>query len=144
MLSLDLNRTPTSRSHETQPTIAGVVLCLNEAANLPRCLASLAWCDELLVVDSGSQLRPATVRVVCFESVGRRGRSPALARTRATRDSVVTEKLMQMRRRRTQPGHGIGLKSDRGRQQGSITGQFKWTCQFLLDGDQLVAVGPET
>ena len=31
-----------------------MVLCLNEAANLPRCLASLAWCDELLVVDSGS------------------------------------------------------------------------------------------
>ena len=33
---------------------AGVVLCLNEATNLPRCLASLGWCDELLVVDSGS------------------------------------------------------------------------------------------
>ena len=54
-MNLDLTRTPTSRSHETQPTVAGVVLCLNEAANLPRCLASLAWCDELLVVDSGSQ-----------------------------------------------------------------------------------------
>jgi glycosyltransferase involved in cell wall biosynthesis len=31
-----------------------VVLCLNEAPNLPRCLQSLAWCDEALVVDSGS------------------------------------------------------------------------------------------
>ena len=31
------------------------MLCLNEVTNLPRCLASLAWCDELLVVDSGSQ-----------------------------------------------------------------------------------------
>ena len=31
------------------------MLCLNEAANLPRCLASLSWCDERLVVDSGSQ-----------------------------------------------------------------------------------------
>lgn len=31
-----------------------MVLCLNEAANLPRCLASLAWCDERLVLDSGS------------------------------------------------------------------------------------------
>jgi glycosyltransferase involved in cell wall biosynthesis len=30
------------------------VLCLNEAPNLPRCLQSLAWCDEGLVVDSGS------------------------------------------------------------------------------------------
>ena len=38
----------------TNSTIAGVVLCLNEATNLPRCLASLGWCDEVLVVDSGS------------------------------------------------------------------------------------------
>jgi len=34
--------------------VAGVVLCLNEAENLPRCLASLAWCEERLVLDSGS------------------------------------------------------------------------------------------
>ena len=54
-MSLDLNRTPTSELKQTRRGIAGVVLCLNEAANLPRCLASLTWCDELLVVDSGSQ-----------------------------------------------------------------------------------------
>lgn len=35
-------------------TIAGVVLSLNEARNLPRSLRSLSWCDELVVVDSGS------------------------------------------------------------------------------------------
>lgn len=35
-------------------TIAAVVISLNEAVNLPRCLDSLAWCDELLLVDSGS------------------------------------------------------------------------------------------
>lgn len=35
-------------------TIAGVILCLNEERNLPRALTSLKWCDELLVVDSGS------------------------------------------------------------------------------------------
>ena len=34
--------------------MAGVVLCLNEVENLPRCLASLAWCNERLVLDSGS------------------------------------------------------------------------------------------
>jgi glycosyltransferase involved in cell wall biosynthesis len=37
------------------PTVAAVVLTLDEADNLPRCLASLAWCAERLVVDSGSR-----------------------------------------------------------------------------------------
>ena len=37
-----------------EQTIAGVVLTLNEEMDLPRALQSLAWCDELLVVDSGS------------------------------------------------------------------------------------------
>ena len=50
-----LNPISHSGSPNTKPTIAGIVLCLNEIANLPRCLASLAWCDELVVVDSGSQ-----------------------------------------------------------------------------------------
>jgi len=36
------------------PSIAGVVLTLNEEQYLPRALASLAWCDELVVLDSGS------------------------------------------------------------------------------------------
>lgn len=35
-------------------SIAGVVLTLNEELNLPRALRSLKWCDELLVLDSGS------------------------------------------------------------------------------------------
>ena len=36
------------------PSVAGVVLTLNEATDLPRALASLSWCQELLVLDSGS------------------------------------------------------------------------------------------
>ena len=36
------------------PSIAGVVLTLNEEDTLERSLTSLAWCDELLVLDSGS------------------------------------------------------------------------------------------
>ena len=35
-------------------SISAVVLCLNEAENLGRCLNSLKWCSDLLVVDSGS------------------------------------------------------------------------------------------
>ncbi len=34
--------------------ISVVVLTLNEAANLPRCLASVAWSDDVVVMDSGS------------------------------------------------------------------------------------------
>ena len=36
------------------PSIAGVVLTLNEEQYLARALASLAWCDEVIVLDSGS------------------------------------------------------------------------------------------
>ena len=35
-------------------SIAGVVLTLNEEQNLARVLTSLSWCNELLVLDSGS------------------------------------------------------------------------------------------
>ena len=42
-------------------TIAGVVLTLNEERNLQRALKSLSWCDELLVVDSGSSDRTQLV-----------------------------------------------------------------------------------
>lgn len=38
-------------------SVAGVVLTLNEQQDLPRALASLAWCQELLVLDSGSSDR---------------------------------------------------------------------------------------
>ena len=31
-----------------------LLLTYNEAANLPRCLGSLDWCDDIVVVDSGS------------------------------------------------------------------------------------------
>lgn len=38
----------------SQPTVAGVILTLNEEVNLSRALKSLSWCNELLVLDSGS------------------------------------------------------------------------------------------
>ncbi|NJL13139.1 MAG: glycosyltransferase family 2 protein [Microscillaceae bacterium] len=36
------------------PKISAVLITLNEALNLPRVLASVQWCDEMVVVDSGS------------------------------------------------------------------------------------------
>lgn len=32
-----------------------IILTYNEENNLPECLKSIAWCDDILVVDSGSQ-----------------------------------------------------------------------------------------
>ena len=37
-----------------RPRISACVMTLNEEANIRRCLASLTWCDEIVVVDSGS------------------------------------------------------------------------------------------
>jgi glycosyltransferase involved in cell wall biosynthesis len=48
--------------------VSVLLLTYNEAANLPRCLAALAWCDDVVVVDSGST--DATVSIA--ESHGAR------------------------------------------------------------------------
>lgn len=34
--------------------VSVLILTLNEEANLPRCLESVGWCDDVVVVDSGS------------------------------------------------------------------------------------------
>lgn len=39
--------------HETM-NVSVLILTFNEAKALPRCLAALEWCDDILVVDSGS------------------------------------------------------------------------------------------
>jgi glycosyltransferase involved in cell wall biosynthesis len=38
-------------------TISAFVVCCNEEKQIRRCLASLTWCDEIIVVDSGSSDR---------------------------------------------------------------------------------------
>ena len=48
--------------------ISVVILTLNEEGNLPRCLASVDWCDDILVLDSGST--DATVAIA--EAAGAR------------------------------------------------------------------------
>lgn len=40
--------------HQAKVPISVIVPVLNEANNLPRCLASVQWADEVFVVDSGS------------------------------------------------------------------------------------------
>lgn len=36
------------------PTVSAILITHNEAVNLRDCLASLAWCDEIVIVDNGS------------------------------------------------------------------------------------------
>lgn len=43
------------------PRVSAIVICLNEERKIGRCLASLVWVDELIVVDGGSTDR--TVRI---------------------------------------------------------------------------------
>lgn len=47
----------------TRPSLAAIVTTFNEERNIARCLESLGWCDEILVVDSFSTDRtPDIVR----------------------------------------------------------------------------------
>lgn len=38
----------------TPPLISAFVVCCNEERNIRRCLESVRWCDEIVVIDSGS------------------------------------------------------------------------------------------
>jgi glycosyltransferase involved in cell wall biosynthesis len=43
------------------PRVSAIVITLNEEENLPRCLDSLRWADEIVVVDSGSADRTVEI-----------------------------------------------------------------------------------
>jgi glycosyltransferase involved in cell wall biosynthesis len=60
----------------TSDRVSGVVICFNEEETIERCLESLTWCDEIVVVDSGSTDRTCelalrfTPRVIEQEFLG--------------------------------------------------------------------------
>src|SRR5882672_5877597 len=41
--------------------ISGVIITLNEESDIERALRSISWCDEIVVVDSGSKDRTVEV-----------------------------------------------------------------------------------
>jgi glycosyltransferase involved in cell wall biosynthesis len=44
-----------------RPPVSGVVICFNEEETIGRCLASLSWCEEIVVVDSNSTDRTVEI-----------------------------------------------------------------------------------
>ena len=50
-----------SSNLEKCPNLSAVIITLNEEAAIAGCLASLDWCDEVVVVDSGSTDRTSEV-----------------------------------------------------------------------------------
>jgi len=77
----------------TRPQISAIVVCFNEEDNIGRCLRSLAWCDEIVVVDSFSTdrtveiCRQYTDRVIQRRWAGYRDQK-AFAHSQATKEWV--------------------------------------------------------
>jgi glycosyltransferase involved in cell wall biosynthesis len=44
-----------------RPPISAAVICFNEERNIARCLEALAWCEQTVVVDSGSTDRTVEI-----------------------------------------------------------------------------------
>jgi glycosyltransferase involved in cell wall biosynthesis len=57
----ELSFCPWARQGSVLPKISAVIIAFNEEVDIARALASLAWCDEVLVVDSGSTDRTVEV-----------------------------------------------------------------------------------
>jgi glycosyltransferase involved in cell wall biosynthesis len=76
-----------------KPEISAIVVCFNEENNIARCLESLKWCDEIVVVDSFSTdrtveiCRQFTDRVIQRRWTGYRDQK-AFAHSQATKEWV--------------------------------------------------------
>jgi len=76
------------------PTLSAIVVCFNEEDRIGDCLASLRWCDEIVVVDSFSTdrtveiCRQFTDRVLQRPWAGYRDQK-AFAHSQATREWVL-------------------------------------------------------
>jgi len=79
---------------ERHPTVSAIVVCFNEEQNIGRCLESLIWCDEIVIVDSFSTdrtpeiCRRYTDRFIQRPWAGYRNQK-AYAHSRATKDWVL-------------------------------------------------------
>lgn len=76
------------------PSVSAIIVCYNEEENIGRCLKSLQWCDEIVVIDSFSTdgtveiCRQFTDIVIQRKWAGYRDQK-AFAHSRATKDWVL-------------------------------------------------------
>lgn len=81
-------------SSASKPSVSAIVVCYNEEDNIGRCLNSLRWCEEIVVVDSFSTdrtveiCRQFTNIIIQREWAGYRDQK-AFAHSKATKDWVL-------------------------------------------------------
>jgi glycosyltransferase involved in cell wall biosynthesis len=79
-----------------QPSISVIVITLNEAENIRACLQSVAWADEIVIVDAGSGdgtleiCREFTDKILVNRDWGGFGHQKNLALHQATGDWVLS------------------------------------------------------
>jgi glycosyltransferase involved in cell wall biosynthesis len=81
-------------SSARKPSVSAIIVCYNEEENIGRCLKSLQWCDEIVVIDSFSSDRTVEICrhytdiVIQREWAGYRDQK-AFAHSKATKDWVL-------------------------------------------------------
>lgn len=81
-------------SYASKPSVSAIIVCYNEEENIGRCLKSLQWCDEIVVVDSFSTdrtveiCRQFTDIIIQRKWAGYRDQK-AFAHSKATKDWVL-------------------------------------------------------
>ena len=81
-------------------TLSVAIITRNEEANLGRTLGSVAWADEIVVVDSGSDDRTEEIAAAFARgSSWRSGRGLRRRRTRHSRNAAATGCSRSMRTR---------------------------------------------
>lgn len=88
--AMDSERISSART----PSVSAIIVCYNEEENIGRCLKSLQWCDEIVVIDSFSSDRTVEICrhytdiVIEREWAGYRDQK-AFAHSKATKDWVL-------------------------------------------------------
>ncbi|HET9296883.1 MAG TPA: glycosyltransferase family 2 protein [Candidatus Binatia bacterium] len=77
-----------------KPSVSAIVVCYNEEENIGRCLRSLQWCDEIVVVDSFSIDRTVEIcrqfkNIIIHRKWAGYGDQKAFAHSQATKDWVL-------------------------------------------------------